>query len=344
VKPIPAIWRIDIEPDDAQPGPGQPPWRGFVAIADLVERLRRPLEDRSSAAVRPTWFLRLDPDIERCYGRADFVVDRYRAQLEQLRAHGDPLGVHVHYYRWDDQRSVSYSDHADTGWTTHCLEIAAHTFERCFDEPPRRASGGGFFVSDAVVDRYIALGIEVDVTPEPGLDALHSGTTFGAYTTAPSPDFRLYPRRPYYPSRAALGSPARSADDARPMLMVPLTAYDYYRAWNPWHKRLAKNILGWPRQPLPLNPYKAWPSPDAYWDLVARAADEGPARYAAFAIRSDAPDSEIYLRVRALFDHLPKHPISRRLRFVDPLSPEIRALVAPYTGSELPPPIERRAR
>ena len=201
-------------------------------MADLVERLRRPLADRSGAAVRPTWFLRLDPDIERCYGRTDFVVDHYRAQIDQLRAQGDPFGIHVHYYRWDEHRKVSYSEHADTGWTTHCLDIAAHTFERCFGEPPRRASQGGFFVTDAVVDRAIALGIEVDVTAEPGRDAEHSGATFGAYTTAPSPDFRQYPRRPYYPSRAALGSPASSSDDARPMLMVPLIAYDYHRAWN----------------------------------------------------------------------------------------------------------------
>lgn len=329
--PIPAIWRIDVEPDEYQPGCGLPPWSGFFALADLVERLRQPLADRSGAAFRPTWFLRLDPDIERCYGRADFVVDHYRAQFDQLRAQGDPFGIHVHYYRWDEQRSVSYSDHADTGWTTHCLDIAARTFEQCFGEPPRRASQGGFFVTDAVVDRAIVLGIEVDVTPEPGRDAVRDGATFGAYATAPSPDFRQYPRRPYYPSRAALGSPATSATDARPMLMVPLTSYDYDRAWNPWHKRLAKNILGWPGQHLPLNPYNAWPSPGAFWDLVARAADEGPARYAAFAIRSDAPGSKTHLRAQALLEHLPSHPISRRLRFVDPLSPEIRALVAPYT-------------
>ena len=331
MKTIPAIWRIDIEPDNHQPGPGLPPWSGFVTMADLAERLRRPLADRSGAAVHPAWFLRLDPDIERCYGRADFVVDHYRAQIDQLRAHGDPLGIHVHYYRWDDQRRVSYSDHADPGWTRHCLDVAAHTFEQCFGEPARRASQGGFFVTDAVVDRSIALGIEVDVTVEPGLDAQHRGATFGAYATAPSPDFRQYPRRPYYPSRAALGRPASSADEARPMLMVPLTSYDYNRAWNPWHKRLAKNILRWPRQHLPLNPWKEWPSPGAFWDLVARAADDGPARYAAFAIRSDAAGSETHLHARTLLEHLPNHPISRRLRFVDPLSPEIRALVAPYT-------------
>ena len=331
MKPIPAILRIDIEPDHFQPGSGRPPWTGFVAMLDLVERLRESLADRAGAAMHPTWFLRLDPDIERCYGRSDFVVHQYGKQFDQLRAQGDQFGIHVHYYRWDEERSVPFSDHADTGWTNHCLEVAAHTFERCFGELPRRSSQGAYFVTDAVVDRAIALGIEVDVTPEPGFGSVREGVTFGAYATAPSTDFRHYPRRPYYPSRANLGSPANSADDARAMLMVPLTSYDYNRAFGPWHKRLAKRILGWPYQHLPLNPWEEWPSPAKFWDLVARAADEGPARYAAFAIRTDAAGSEKHLRFRALLDHLPYHPISRRLRFVDPLSPEIRALAAPYT-------------
>jgi hypothetical protein len=329
MKPIPAIWRIDIEPDDFQPGSGLPPWTGFIAMADLVERLRRPLADRSGVPVHPTWFLRLDPDIERCYGRADFVVNHYRTEINRLIEHVDPFGIHVHYYRWDERRRVSYSDHADTGWTLHCLDTAVHTFERCFGERPRRASQGGFFVTDAIVDRAIAFGIEADVTAEPGLNALHGGATFGAYTTAPSTDFRQYPRRPYYPSRAVLGLPASAADTARRMLMVPLSSYDYGRAWSPWYKRAAKGLLGWPYEHVPLNPWKAWPSPGAFWDLVARAADQGPARYAAFAIRTDARCSRRHLHVRALLEHLPNHPISRRLRFVDPLSPEISALAAP---------------
>jgi hypothetical protein len=329
MKPIPAIWRIDVEPDDFQPGSGLPPWTGFLSAADLVDGLRDRLADRSGAAPHPTWFLRLDPDIERCYGRSDFVVDHYRDRIDRLRAHGDPLGIHVHYYRWDEQRRVSYSDHADTAWTVRCLETAARTFAHSFGEPPRRASHGGYFVSDALVDRAIALGIAADVTAEPGRYPQRQGETFGDYTTAPSTDFRRYPRRPYYPSRAALDVPARSEEDARPMLMVPLTAYDYRRAFSPWYRRLAKTALARPYRHMPLNPWKEWPTPDTFWDLVARAADEGPACYVALAVRTDPPGSAGHRMARAVLDHLPSHPISQRLRFVDPLSPEIRALAAP---------------
>jgi hypothetical protein len=86
MKPIRALWRIDIEPMTFNPKSGLLPWTGFVAMADLVQQLRSRLADRSGAAA---WFLRLDPDIERCY-----------------------------------RRRVSYSDHADTGWTAHCLDTA----------------------------------------------------------------------------------------------------------------------------------------------------------------------------------------------------------------------------
>ena len=323
---IPAIWRIDVEPDDFRPVPNRTPWNGFVTMAALVERLRPCLADCSGAVVHPSWFLRLDPEIERCYGQADFVVTRYRGLMDQLRAHGDPLGIHVHYYRWDGERQVAYSDHADAGWTTHCINVAAEAFARCFGESVRRSSQGGYVLGDAIVEHAITLGIEVDVTVEPGLPARTADPSFGAYATAPSSDFRHFPRRPYYPSRSAVGTPAPSRADRRPLLIVPLTAYDYHLALAPWSRRMAKRLMRRPRHHLPLNPWKTWPDPRTYWDLVARAVEEGPARYVAFAIRTDAPDSRTHLQARALLEYLPRHSIARRLRFIDPLSPEILAL------------------
>jgi len=337
MKPIPAIWRIDIEPDehDVRPDPNPPPWYGFIAMAALLEQLRPRLADLSGAVVHPTWFLRLDPIIERCFGRAEFVVERHRGLMDELLAHGDPMGIHVHCHRWDEGRQVTYSDHADVDWTTYCVDVAAKTFETCFGKAVRRSSQGGYFLVEAVVDRAIALGIEVDVTAEPGLAPSIDDPSFGAYATAPSADFRDFPRRPYYPSRAALSVPAKSSGDARPMLIVPLTAYDYATALTPWHRRMARRFLRRPHRHLPLNPWKRWSHPHTYWDLVSRAVDEGPARYLAFAVRTDGPNSEGHRRVREIFEYLPKHPIAERLRFVDPLSPEIRALVKePAPGAD----------
>lgn len=332
--PIPAVWRIDIEPDEFETRPGQPPWDGFATMAALVRDLRDRLEDLAGSVVCPTWFIRFDPEIERSYGQVNFVFDRYAALFDELRAAGDAFGIHVHYYRWDARRQATYSDHADLDWVAHCFNVAAKTFERCLGEPVRRASHGGFLLNEATAQRSVDLGIEVDVTAEPGLGALDENVSFGAYATAPSPDFRRFPRRPYYPARADLRTPAASLDAALPMMLVPLTAYDYETALAPWVRRIARKIRPKPERHRPLNPWKKWPAPSVYWDLMERAADEGPARYIAFAVRTDSPSSWTYRQAKALFEYLPRHPIARRLRFVDPLSAEIRAMAKAGVSTE----------
>jgi hypothetical protein len=327
--PIPAVWRIDVEPDEHQPEVGQKPWRGFISIASLAEELRERLTSRSGHAPHLTWFLRLDPDIERCFGRVDFVVHRHSDIFDRLIRHGDPLGIHVHTYRWDEKRSVAFADHADNAWTTHCLTVAAEAFADCFGQPARRSSQGGYFLTESVLNAAIAAGIKVDVTAEPGLPPKTDDPSFAAYATALSGDFRDCPRRPYYPSRDRLTAPSSSFADSRPILIVPLTAYDYLTALQPWPRRLAKKLLQRPRHHFPLNPWKDWPSPKIYWDLVAKAVDDQPVCYFAFAFRTEAPDSAGYDRMRQLLEYLPKHPIAERLRFVDPLGPEMRALATP---------------
>lgn len=331
--PIPAVWRIDVEPDDFQPNGKEQPWDGFVSMVKLVEDLRNRLADRSVRAVHPTWFIRLDPDIERCFGRHDYVVQRYGEEFAQLAHHQDPLGIHVHAHRWDAERSVIFSDHADNVWTTQCLIVAAEIFAQCFGEPVRRSSQGGYFLTETILDTAIALGIKVDVTPEPGLKAKAADPSFGAYATAASGDFRICPRQPYYPSRQSLNVQSSSLADHRPILIVPLTSYDYDTALASRKRQIANRLLRMPRQHYPLNPWKQWPSPHVYWDLVARSAEEQPARYFAFAMRTHAPGSVAAERARTLLDYLPNHPIAERLHFVDPLGPEIQALATPQVSA-----------
>lgn len=341
-EPIPTVWRIDVEPNEFQPGGKSEAWSGFVAMTDVVARLRPRLEDRSGAPLHPTWLLRLDPDIQRCFGRADFVTEHHGPLVDGLRRDGDPLGIHVHPYRWDAERQVTYSDHTDGAWAAHCLAAAADTFERRFGEPTRRSSQGGYYLGEAVVDAAVELGIEVDVTAEPGLPPLTADPSFGAYATGPSTDYRQYPRRPYYPSRRDAGVAAASAEEARPILIVPLAAYDFQTALAPLRRRILNRLRRRPRRHLPLNPWRSWPSPRAYWDLVTRAVEAQAAMYLAFAIRTDAPESATGLRARAVVEALADHPIGKRLRFVDPLGPEIRRLATASGGWSGSPPLPRR--
>src|SRR5262249_52711157 len=210
--PIPAARRIDIEPDEFEVGPGQPPWTGFVTMASLVQSLRGRLEDLGGMPLCLSWFPRFDPEIGRSYGQVDFVFDRYRALFDELLEARDVFGTHVHYYRWDLRREATYSDHADLEWVTHCIDVSANTFKRCFAERVRGASPGGFILNDAVVTPSVALGIGVDVTVDPGLAPRAETASLGAPATQPPPVFRAFPRPPFFPPPAALNVPANSLD------------------------------------------------------------------------------------------------------------------------------------
>ena len=148
----------------------------------------------------------------------------------------------------DESASCSTTCHATIspsgfGLSTRCLRRSSRW-------PVRRSSQGGYFLTETILDAAITAGIKVDVTAEPGLPPKTTDPSFGAYATAPSGDFRDCPRRPYYPSRDRLAVPSSSLADARPILIVPLTAYDYMIALQSWPRRFAKRLFGRPRHHL----------------------------------------------------------------------------------------------
>jgi hypothetical protein len=326
--PVPAVWRIDVEPDEFQPGVAATTWSGFEASVRLVDQMRAALSRATAGPFRPTWFFRLDPDIKRCFGRADYVLVRHRELVHRLRDQGDPLGIHVHPYRWNEDRSVAYSDHSDEEWVVHCLRSSARVFLEALGEPPRRASYGGYFWSEALLDASERLGIKVDLTPEPGLPPKDKDPSFGDYATAPSPDYTDCPRQPYFPDRANMFAIGAAPHSRRALKAIPLSAFDYRSAQLPLKSRLKMKLRPQrvKRRHLPLSLWKAWPSSKAFWDYAEQAISEQPVPYCAFAMRSDPEDSETFQRARALLEYLPRHRIARRLHFDDPLGPGFSSL------------------
>jgi hypothetical protein len=46
-------------------------------------------------------------------------------------------------------------------------------------------------------------------------------------------------------------------------------------------------------------------------------------------MRTETPGTTTDQRVRGLLEYLPQHPIAERIRFVDPLAPDITSLAVP---------------
>ena len=125
---IPTVLRIDVEPDEFEPPAGECPWNGFLAMFDMVETLRCRLSDMTSHPVRPTWLIRLDPDIERAFGCTDFPVRRHDDLFDRILQHSDALGIHVHALRWNAEKAVVFSDYADETWAAECYKSPPQRF------------------------------------------------------------------------------------------------------------------------------------------------------------------------------------------------------------------------
>lgn len=308
---MPAVWCIDVEPDVYAPA-GEA-WTGFAATVALVDRLRGPLSEAAGHPLRVTWTLRMDAAIERMCGGADFLLRRHGDLIDHVAAAGDSFGLHTHTYRFDEERKAWFSDHVDPAWARHCLELGVHTFTAGFGYRPRVNHMGSFYLSDEVVEASAAAGIEVDLSVEPGLAPIPAERSVGGRANAPSTDFRDSPTRPH-----------RRADGR--ILLVPLSSYDTMGALMSRTRRIARRVAGRPPTGLrPLSMWRPWPSPQVYWNLVGRMLDEQKHPYFAWVTRTDTPDKEVQHRVVALLEHLPSHPVGRRLRYTDALDPEIAA-------------------
>ena len=76
-----------------------------------------------------------------------------------------------------------------------------------------------------------------------------------------------------------------------------------------------------------LYPTIDWPSERYFWDVVSHQLQSMQRPYLSLAIRTDPPDSLPTAKLRRLFAALVKHPLAKRLRFVNPV--EAKEAIAP---------------
>lgn len=166
---VPVVLCVDVEPDgffiDAT---RRDPWAGFEATRAAIEAWRTRLRDEIGAPVHVSWFLRLDAQVARTYGDAAWVLRHYEREFATLLDRGDELGLHPHPYRWDDARGRWILDYATQSWVEDCIAEAVATFATAVGRRCLSFRCGDRFMNQPTADLIARLGIEYDLTLEPG--------------------------------------------------------------------------------------------------------------------------------------------------------------------------------
>jgi hypothetical protein len=353
---IPVILCIDVEPDEhVYPLERPSPWHGFELITRRLPRLRRNLEEATGEAVRFSWDLRMDPQIDSAYGSPTWAVHRYRPVFDDLLEHGDVLGVHPHAWRWDPSARVWISDHADQSWVDRCVEMSFQAYGEAFGERPAFHRFGTRFMSTPTMNLVRELGGRIDLTVEPGETPLGPGEFQGGVLSGETPDFTNAPRVPYRPDPSDF---LRPGGEVEGLWAIPLSSGPHLlkqrrhlsrrvlrkatgrlvhpvRSARGMRRRMRREPAAlqsqWGAERAPFSPAQPeprhrtlflwlnWRSPADFWDQAFAAADGLEMPYLAFAIRSDLPTHrDEYRRFHAVLRHLSRDPRARRMVFTTP--------------------------
>lgn len=196
---LPFIICIDVEPDQRAEHPdGRWDWDGFEKLSAYLREMRGPLQRATGAPVHFSWFLRMDSLVARVYGSSTWVMTRYGGLIRELEAEGDEIGLHTHFWRWDDARQGWTADFGDPHWVAECLGQSFAAFEQGLGRACRSTRLGDRWVNDAALSVMERLGGRFDLSVEAGAMA---SPRLEVPFTGPLPDFARAPRQPYHPAK-----------------------------------------------------------------------------------------------------------------------------------------------
>jgi hypothetical protein len=314
---VPVILCIDIEPDPRLVSRDAPePWLGYEATHAAMTALRPRVEAMTRSAVHFNWFLRMDPQIAEPYGSATWIVDTYRQYFHEVERHGDALGIHPHPYRWLAAEQTWLLDYGNQAWVEECLGISLEAFRRAFGRSCQLLRFGDHWLNTATVNLAERLGIECDLTLEPGAAARNTPMP-GERTTGSFPDYYRVPRAPYVPSETDFRRPRQTP--GRTIRMIPLTAGHLRLGVRPRAhlRRLRAHGLRHWRQSTPLSMWQRWRAPNAFGEMITRALGAQRRPYLALAFRTDT-NAEFAAAVDHCLRALLAHPVADRFAFCTP--------------------------
>jgi hypothetical protein len=182
-------------------------WDGFENLPKMLERIEATAFDLG-VEIPVTWFLRSDGQLERAYGHALYLLQRYEEFWETIRHRGDELGWHPHLYTEDDDGATILIK--DPEQACDELERLSSIHDTEGFHPVAFRNGEGWHTTEtlATIER---LRIEVDSTAIPGRTggANHPMEWTGA------------PNQPYFPDAVD----PRRAGPRRGVLEIPINTW-----------------------------------------------------------------------------------------------------------------------
>ncbi|WP_417248965.1 hypothetical protein [Celeribacter sp.] len=199
----PIIFNIDVEPAQRLVKGKPDDWAGFSELVALMMERRRGLEDASGAPVSFNWNLRMDPQIEIAYGRADWIFANFEQEIAQILDTNDTLGVHIHTWRPVRKffRDTWLAEFADEEWISHCVHQSLDTFRANVGRAPTAMSLGDSFMHSCAIAIMEEHNVRADFTMTPGR-APKGANGKGELANGTTPDYRNTPRYPFKPSAA----------------------------------------------------------------------------------------------------------------------------------------------
>jgi len=192
-------------------------WRGVTNLLPrLLDHLDR-LESRTGRHLPIGWFFRADTQMAELHGDAAWALKEVEPLVDRLKARGDEIAWHPHFWRWSEERRTWHQEWSDEDWMVECLRTGFLAFREVAGHIPSARMGWGCHTS-ATMSALDALGIRRDLSAVPGMYCSgldRGGAVMNVY------DWRGTPDQPYHPSRDDYRVPG---ERALRLLEIPASA------------------------------------------------------------------------------------------------------------------------
>lgn len=208
-------------------------WRGMLEGIPALKESVRALRDDAGRAPAFTWLVRADEQVRAMQGSYAWVVEQHRAWLDELRASGDEIGWHPHFWRLASVADAGgqgqgswYQEIEDVAWQLEMLEATHATLGRA-GFAPRSVRMGWDYHNNETLSALARLGVRIDFSALPGMRTIHGVPPRRSENLY---DWHRTPDHAYHPSPVDYQRAREGREEALDLIELPI-AVARSRTW-----------------------------------------------------------------------------------------------------------------